>query len=159
MNIINKTSYLLFCVTVQEKNTEVAESIYLITSFLTIGIRMKTWIYPISIPFTEDIFKLLCNFLLVITNNDKRSSINTLILEDITDRCRSFIFGGETVMQMFLREILQELKGVMCVLLLQCCVLLVIFEEKIARFVVFFVIHVRIEIHEIKLRIEFVLLQ
>lgn len=62
-------------------------------------------------------------------------------------------------MQMFLREILQELKGVMCVLLLQCCVLLVIFEEKIARFVVFFVIHVRIEIHEIKLRIEFVLLQ
>lgn len=113
-------------------NTEVAESIYLITSFLTIGIRMKTWIYSISIPFTEDIFKLLWNFLLVITNNDKRSSINTLILEDITDRCRSFIFGGETVMQMFLREILQELKGVMCVLLLQCCVLLVIFEEKIA---------------------------
>lgn len=93
-----------------EKNTEVAESIYLITSFLTIGIRMKTWIYPVSIPFTEDIFKLLWNFLLVITNNDKRSSINTLILEDITDRCRSFIFGGETVMQMFLREILQELK-------------------------------------------------
>lgn len=120
---------------------------------------MKTWIYPISIPFTEDIFKLLWNFLLVITNNDKRSSINTLILEDITDRCRSFIFGGETVMQMFLREILQELKGVMCVLLLQCCVLLVIFEEKIAWFVVFFVIHVRIEIHEIKLTIEFVLLQ
>lgn len=105
-------------VTIQEKNTEVAESIYLITSFLTIGIKMKTWIYPISIPLTEDIFEMLWNFLLVITNNDKRSSINTLILEDITDRCRSFVFGGETVMRLFLRKILQELKGVVCVLLL-----------------------------------------
>lgn len=113
------TFYFFFkCVTIQEKNTEVAESIYLITSFLTIGIKMKTWIYPISIPLTEDIFEMLWNFLLVITNNDKRSSINTLILEDITDRCRSFVFGGETVMRLFLRKILQELKGVVCVLLL-----------------------------------------
>lgn len=113
------TFYFFFkCVTIQEKNTEVAESIYLITSFLTIGIKMKTWIYPISIPLTEDIFEMLWNFLLVITNNDKRSSINTLILEDMTDRCRSFVFGGETVMRLFLRKILQELKGVVCVLLL-----------------------------------------
>lgn len=113
------TFYFFFkCVTIQEKNTEVAESIYLITSFLTIGIKMKTWIYPINIPLTEDIFEMLWNFLLVITNNDKRSSINTLILEDITDRCRSFVFGGETVMRLFLRKILQELKGVVCVLLL-----------------------------------------
>lgn len=113
------TFYFFFkCVTIQEKNTEVAESIYLITSFLTIGIKMKTWIYPISIPLTEDIFEMLWNFLLVITNNDKRLSINTLILEDITDRCRSFVFGGETVMRLFLRKILQELKGVVCVLLL-----------------------------------------
>lgn len=113
------TFYFFFkCVTIQEKNTDVAESIYLITSFLTIGIKMKTWIYPISIPLTEDIFEMLWNFLLVITNNDKRSSINTLILEDITDRCRSFVFGGETVMRLFLRKILQELKGVVCVLLL-----------------------------------------
>lgn len=113
------TFYFFFkCVTIQEKNTEVAESIYLITSFLTIGIKMKTWIYPISIPLTEDIFEMLWNFLLVITNNDKRSSINTLILEDITDRCRSFVFGAETVMRLFLRKILQELKGVVCVLLL-----------------------------------------
>lgn len=113
------TFYFFFkCVTIQEKNTEVAESIYLITSFLTIGIKMKTWIYPISIPLTEDIFEMLWKFLLVITNNDKRSSINTLILEVITDRCRSFVFGGETVMRLFLRKILQELKGVVCVLLL-----------------------------------------
>lgn len=94
----------------RRENTEVAESIYLITSFLTIGIKMKTWIYPISIPFTEDILELLWNFLLVITNNDKRSSINTLILEDVSDRCRSFVFGGETVMRLFLRKILRELK-------------------------------------------------
>lgn len=99
----------------QRENTEVAESIYLITSFLTIGIKMKTWIYPISIPFTEDILELLWNFLLVITNNDKRSSINTLILEDVSDRCRSFVFGGETVMRLFLRKILRELKGEICI--------------------------------------------
>lgn len=118
--LIKLVTFFFFfkCVTIQEKNTDVAESIYLITSFLTIGIKMKTWIYPISIPLTEDIFEMLWKFLLVITNNDKRSSINTLILEDITDRCRSFVFGGETVMRLFLRKILQELKGVVCVLLL-----------------------------------------
>lgn len=92
------------------KHTEVAESIYLIMSFATIGIKLKTWMYPISIPFTEDILELLWNFLLVITNADKRSSINTLILEDVTDRYRSFLFGGESVLMLFLRKILQELK-------------------------------------------------
>lgn len=74
------------------------ELIYFIISFLIIGIRMKTWIYLVSIFFIEDIFKLLWNFLLVIINNDKRLFINIFILEDIIDRCRLFIFGGEIVM-------------------------------------------------------------
>ena len=60
---------------------------------------------------TEQLMDLLWNYLLVVTDNEKRSALNTLLTEEVTERGRQLISGGEEVLGIFLQKILCELKS------------------------------------------------
>ena len=60
---------------------------------------------------TEQLMDLLWNYLLVVTDNEKRMAWNILLTEEVTERGRQLISGGEEVLRIFLQKILCELKS------------------------------------------------
>ena len=95
----------------QGRSTGIPESIYLLTSSLIMGTKLKTWKYPMSSHVTEQLMDLLWNYLLVVTDNEKRMAWNILLTEEVTERGRQLISGGEEVLRIFLQKILCELKS------------------------------------------------
>ena len=75
------------------------------------GTKLKTWKYPMSSHVTEQLMDLLWNYLLVVTDNEKRMAWNILLTEEVTERGRQLISGGEEVLRIFLQKILCELKS------------------------------------------------
>nr|XP_022307369.1 testis-expressed protein 10 homolog isoform X2 [Crassostrea virginica] len=105
---------LIFCYlskALQGRSTGIPESIYLLTSSLIMGTKLKTWKYPMSSHVTEQLMDLLWNYLLVVTDNEKRMAWNILLTEEVTERGRQLISGGEEVLRIFLQKILCELKN------------------------------------------------
>jgi hypothetical protein len=80
--------------------------------FITLALKMKIWNYPISRQVTEQVLELIWRFLLVITASDAGEPVNTLITEEVTEKCRQFVSAGEPVLQQFLRMTLRALSGI-----------------------------------------------
>ncbi|XP_061186098.1 testis-expressed protein 10 homolog [Saccostrea echinata] len=89
---------------------KVEESVYPIVTFATMGSKLKIWNYPISRQVTNEFLDLLWSYSLAVSQSDKDSAVNSLIFDEVMDRCGHFISGGEQVFGQFLKKILKALK-------------------------------------------------
>ncbi|XP_062570246.1 testis-expressed protein 10 homolog [Saccostrea cucullata] len=88
----------------------VEEPIYPIVTFATMGSKLKIWNYPISRQVTNEFLDLLWSYSLAVTQLDKGSTVNSLIFDEVVERCGHFISGGEPVFCQFLKKMLIALK-------------------------------------------------